>query len=54
MQTSRMALLGNLAGKFGMTPSERAKIQMPEEEKPTNKFAALREDELSGQGASVQ
>src|SRR6516164_10617806 len=44
MQTSRMALLGNLAGKFGMTPSERAKIQMPEEEKPRNKFAALEEE----------
>src|ERR1043166_7309595 len=41
MQTSRMALLGNLGGKFGMTPSDRAKIQMPEDERPANKFASL-------------
>lgn len=53
MQTSRMALYGNLAGKFGMTPSDRAKIQMPEEEKPANKFAQL-EDELPRTGISLQ
>lgn len=45
MQASRMALLANLAGKFGMTPSDRAKIQMPEDEKPKNKFAALGSEE---------
>jgi phage terminase small subunit len=55
MQTSRMALYANLAGKFGMNPSERAKIHMPEDEKPKNKFAAaLSEDELSGPGVSLQ
>lgn len=41
MQTSRMALFVNIASKFGMDPSDRAKIQMPAEEKPLNKFAAL-------------
>jgi phage terminase small subunit len=44
MGTSRMALLGNLAGKFGMTPSERAKINVPEEAKLKNKFAFLDDD----------
>jgi phage terminase small subunit len=41
MQTSRMALFGNIAAKFGMDPSGRAKIQMPEEPKAANKFAEL-------------
>lgn len=45
MQASRMALLANLAGKFGMTPSDRAKIQMPEDQKPVNKFLALDAEE---------
>jgi len=44
MQSSRMALLANLAGKFGMTPSERAKVQVPAEEKTgRNPFAELDE-----------
>jgi len=44
MQTSRMALFGNLAGKFGMTPSERAKVHMPAEENTgRNRFAELDE-----------
>ena len=34
MQTSRMALLINLGGKFGMDPSDRQKIQVPKVEKP--------------------
>jgi phage terminase small subunit len=42
MQTSRMALYSNLAGKFGMNPSERTKVHMPEQKKPANKFAALK------------
>lgn len=54
MQTSRMALYANLAGKFGMNPSERAKIHLPEDEKPANKFASLSDEELSGQIPSVQ
>ena len=41
MQSARMSVFMNLAGKFGMTPSDRAKIQMPEEPKVQNKFAAL-------------
>lgn len=43
MQTSRLALFSNLAGKFGMNPSERSKVQMPGEKKAANKFAALSE-----------
>lgn len=52
VQTSRLALFANVAGKFGMNPSERAKIQMPEDEKPKNKFAEL--DEEPGQSLPVQ
>ena len=46
MQTSRMALFGNLAGKFGMTPSERAKVQLvsAEEKLYGNAFANLDTD----------
>ena len=41
MQTSRMALFMNVAGKLGMNPSDRVKVHVPAEEKPTNKFAKL-------------
>lgn len=54
MQASRLALFSNLAGKFGMNPSERAKIQMPEDEKPANRFSRLSERHLSGEGPSIQ
>ena len=41
MQTSRLALLMNIAGKLGMNPSDRVKVHVPAEEKPLNKFAKL-------------
>jgi phage terminase small subunit len=41
MQTSRMALYMNIAGKLGMNPSDRVKVHVPTEEKPANKFAKL-------------
>lgn len=46
MQTSRMALFFNIAKSFGMDPCDRAKVQMPEETKPKNRFALL-EDEAA-------
>lgn len=47
MQASRLALFSNLAGKFGMNPSDRTKIQMPEEPKAKNPFAELDEGEFT-------
>ena len=41
MQTSRMALLINLGGKFGMNPSDRQKIQAPKTEKPDDPWEQL-------------
>ena len=52
MVTARMALYGNVAGKFGMTPCDRAKIQLPKEPKPMNRFAML-EHEEGGSGVAA-
>jgi phage terminase small subunit len=41
MQTSRMALYMNVAGKLGMNPSDRVRVHVPAEEKPENKFAQI-------------
>lgn len=41
MQTSRMALMMNIAGKLGMNPSDRVRVHVPVEEKSTNRFAKL-------------
>jgi phage terminase small subunit len=38
---SRLQLFANIAGKLGMTPSDRVKVRMPEEKKPANKFGKL-------------
>lgn len=38
---SRLTVFASLAGKFGMTPSDRVKVRVPEEAKPTNKFSRL-------------
>lgn len=34
MITSRMARLDSLLSRFGMTPSDRARVQVPEEQEP--------------------
>ena len=52
MVTTRLGLYSNLAGRFGMTPCDRAKIQLPKEPKPMNRFAML-EHEEGGSGIAA-
>jgi len=41
MPVSRLMTLSNLAGKFGMNPSDRQKIQAPKVEKPDDPWEKL-------------
>ena len=41
MQTSRMALLINLGGKFGMDPVDRERIQAPKQAQPDDPWEQL-------------